>query len=129
MITLTSLLFLSLCLCSPLGRVLDEVNTLVSWLLKSIGFWICLGRLQTDPVVRPVMGPRGVLLLPSFPSNTARGGTKALITNSKAQAKMPPQSLFTLLHSALQLCCSIGQRPKQRSIWMSLVPVRDCKVG
>lgn len=31
-------LLLSLCLFSPLGCVLDEVNTLVSWLLKSIGF-------------------------------------------------------------------------------------------
>lgn len=86
MITLTSLLFLSLCLCSPLSCVLDEVNTLVSWLLKSIGFWISLGRLLTNPAVRPVMGPRGVLPLPSFPSNTAKGDTKALITNSSKDA-------------------------------------------
>lgn len=45
-------LFFQFCLCSPLGCVLKEVNTLVPWLLKSISLRARLHRHLTEPVVQ-----------------------------------------------------------------------------
>lgn len=64
MITLPALLFLSFYLCSPLGCVLDEVNTLVP-----LAFEINLIRDLSPQTLRcsSVTGPRGVLLLHLLP--------------------------------------------------------------
>lgn len=49
--------------------------------------------------------------------------TTALLTDSQAWIETLPQPLLTLL------CCSPGSRPELGCLWMSRVPVRDCKVG
>lgn len=82
-----------------------------------------------------VMVPKGVLWLPLRPFQTPKAKmvinreTTALFTNSRAPIEIPTVSPRPASLSALQLCCSLGLKPELHSFWMSLVPVRDCKVG
>ncbi|KAK5896731.1 hypothetical protein CesoFtcFv8_009860 [Champsocephalus esox] len=69
------------------------------------------------------MGPRGVLRLHSLSSNSE----EELVINHDDTTALLSEVEMPLPLSALQLRCSVGERPELRSFWMSVAPARACK--
>lgn len=119
-ITLLAHLFISFCLCSPVGCLPDELNTLVPWLMKSIWQWLSPCRY----LLLLFLGPREDLWLSLAP--TLQTILEYLVPNCETRA---------LTHRHEQKCChglsccSPGSWPELGHLCTSLGPVRHCKVG
>lgn len=95
-ITLLAHLFISFCLCSPVGCLPDELNTLVPWLTKSIWQRVSPHRY----LLLLFLGPREDLWLSLAPTLqtvledlVTNCETRALLTDSQTWREMLPRPL------------------------------------
>lgn len=96
MITLLAHSFISFCLCSPVGCLPDELNTLVPWLMKSIWQWVSPHRY----LLLLFWGPREDLWLSLAPTLqtivedlVTNCETRTLLTDSQTWTEMLPRPL------------------------------------